>query len=628
MHSLGPGLAHGAQRDVSLSRAELPASTHVTVAFVPRGTSVEQLARRALAGAAEPGWGRSPRSRPISTSPRATGSSTPCTTPSFPRSGGTARPGELWSIVPTPPPPTSSPGCCNRLSEAAGVAVGGGPERLVLFRRPNLGRPRSRLTGKVKWRAPSDRAPTFEVRVASLRSLSSMGSGLRRNDLLIAVEKPPRPKTRHWQSGSPAVASTATSPRTAPASTATSSPPTSRRRSSTASASSVPSQMSASRSSRGVGRPGRGRIPRRADGRRSRERRGPVIGFALLAWAVALALVAAVGRGRLARPAVKLACLSVDLPAAGAPGRCRAGAEPGRRTAACDLRRAAARRPDSARPAGLPGAGAGERRDRARLRGRRDRRVAVHLAGVGRAQPRPRRALLRDRQRARGVAHGPDPRRHRRGAGGLRTARIAAPGGRRLPGRRLLLRLRLRGRALRRRRRGGDRPPARRRGRGGGDGRLARPPRRASRPRRAGRGGGAAGAGRPPLRRQRPPHPLGARRRRPERPRRRRPAPPAALRPHLREADRLPLPAAAGRRRHLGAAAPRPGRGLAGRRARAAGGPGRRARRRGPRHHRERLRGAWCWSSARPSCWSSSAMRGPRRATRPGVTLSGPCESP
>jgi hypothetical protein len=41
------------------------------------------------------------------------------------------------------------------------------------------------------------------------------------------------------------------------------------------------------------------------------ERRGPVIGFALLAWFVLLALAAALSRGRLARPGVRLAGLAV-----------------------------------------------------------------------------------------------------------------------------------------------------------------------------------------------------------------------------------------------------------------------------------------------------------------------------
>jgi len=41
------------------------------------------------------------------------------------------------------------------------------------------------------------------------------------------------------------------------------------------------------------------------------ERRGPVVGFALLAWLVLAALAAALSRGRLARPAVRMAGLSI-----------------------------------------------------------------------------------------------------------------------------------------------------------------------------------------------------------------------------------------------------------------------------------------------------------------------------
>ena len=41
------------------------------------------------------------------------------------------------------------------------------------------------------------------------------------------------------------------------------------------------------------------------------ERRGPVIGFALLAWFVLLALAVVLGRGRLSRPGVRLAGLAV-----------------------------------------------------------------------------------------------------------------------------------------------------------------------------------------------------------------------------------------------------------------------------------------------------------------------------
>ena len=125
------------------------------------------------------------------------------------------------------------------------------------------------------------------------------------------------------------------------------------------------------------------------------------------------------------------------------------------------------------------------------------------------------------------------------------------------------------------------------------------------------------------LRRQRPPDPLGARRRRPRRPRRGRPAPAAALRPHLRQADRLRLPAAAG-----GDRGARPSSGAI---AIAAwlpavpamrAGPGR-----GPRRDRasapsRTTPAASCSRSAPPSCWSSAATPGPRRATHAAVTLS------
>ena len=93
------------------------------------------------------------------------------------------------------------------------------------------------------------------------------------------------------------------------------------------------------------------------------ERRGPVIGFALLAWLVLLALLSALSRGRLAGPGVQAGRAHRRLPAAGAAARRGARAGPGSRTAAGDLRRAAARGGDAARPRRLPRAG-GRRRAR------------------------------------------------------------------------------------------------------------------------------------------------------------------------------------------------------------------------------------------------------------------------
>ena len=70
----------------------------------------------------------------------------------------------------------------------------------------------------------------------------------------------------------------------------------------------------------------------------------------------------------------------------------------------------------------LPGAGRRLGADRPRLRGRRDRRLAVDLALAARAEPGARGALLRDRQRARGAAGGAGRRRDRRRPGRLRAA--------------------------------------------------------------------------------------------------------------------------------------------------------------------------------------------------------------
>ena len=92
-----------------------------------------------------------------------------------------------------------------------------------------------------------------------------------------------------------------------------------------------------------------------------------------------------------------------------------------------------------------------------------DRRLAADLALPAGAEPGPRRALLRDRQRARGAARRPRRRRHRRRAGRVRAAPLGALGRGRLPRHRPRLRPRLRRRPLRRRRRRRDRPAARRR---------------------------------------------------------------------------------------------------------------------------------------------------------------------
>ncbi len=172
--------------------------------------------------------------------------------------------------------------------------------------------------------------------------------------------------------------------------------------------------------------------------------------------------------------------------------------------------------------------------------------TALSLLGP---EPRSRRPLLRDRQRARGAAGGAGRGGHRGRAGGLRAAgcRRAQPPSPSSPLGLLAAFVFAAGRF------GADVGAAIVFPVGAGGGRRGdRRPRPAAarrllvvaaparRPR-------AAGAGRPPQRRQRPPHPLGPRRRRARRPRRRRPAPPPALRPQLRPARAARLPAPGGR---------------------------------------------------------------------------------
>ncbi len=197
------------------------------------------------------------------------------------------------------------------------------------------------------------------------------------------------------------------------------------------------------------------------------ERRGPVIGFALLVWLVLLSLFAALTRGRLAPAGVRVAGLSVVylplvllLGAALDPGQ---GVEQLVTIFGAPLLAAAT----LAALGGYRALGGCQRPDRARLRGRRHRRIAAHVALAPRPEPGPRRPLLRDRQRARGVARRAGRRRHRRGADRLRPRRLAARLGGGVPPRRSCRSLRLRRGAVRRRRRRRDRASAGRRGRGG-----------------------------------------------------------------------------------------------------------------------------------------------------------------
>ncbi len=154
-------------------------------------------------------------------------------------------------------------------------------------------------------------AADFSTREASVGQLPSLVSRLRGENLLIAIAQPPPEKNRALAIG---IAGrgfdgnlTSASTRTDGYVLSTDVAPTVLERLGVA----VPSEMS--------GQPIRAEgsvdVAAIADlGDRMAvisQRRGPVIGFSLLAWVLTLGLVAAVSRGSLARPAVRLTALSV-----------------------------------------------------------------------------------------------------------------------------------------------------------------------------------------------------------------------------------------------------------------------------------------------------------------------------
>jgi hypothetical protein len=153
--------------------------------------------------------------------------------------------------------------------------------------------------------------PTFEVRSSSLARLSSLVGNLRGNDLLIAMAKPPPAESRALAIG---VAGrgfdgnlTSDSTRLDGYVLSTDLAPTILDRFGVA----VPSQMTGEpiRSEGGIDAAAVASLGDRLAA--VPERRGPVIGLALIVWSVALGLTALLSRGRLTRPGVRLAGTSL-----------------------------------------------------------------------------------------------------------------------------------------------------------------------------------------------------------------------------------------------------------------------------------------------------------------------------
>ena len=203
------------------------------------------------------------------------------------------------------------PGLLQSELRAAGVVVRRGAGASCAFSAPRPGPAGNPSREKSSGGPSPDHAPTFEARTASLGALSSLARNLHGNDLLIAIERPPPAESRALSIG---IAGrgfdgnlTSDSTRLDGYVLSTDVAPTILERLGLP----IPSPIS--------GQPIRaeGHVDAAAVeslGNRMAEiqgRRGPVIGLALLVWAFALVLAAAIGRGSLARAGARVAGLSV-----------------------------------------------------------------------------------------------------------------------------------------------------------------------------------------------------------------------------------------------------------------------------------------------------------------------------
>jgi hypothetical protein len=204
------------------------------------------------------------------------------------------------------------PGLLASTLRRSGVEVRLGPGAPCVFAAP---RPTDTAATHAGKRPSGPRGGNFraslEVRNGSLGGIASSGRGLRGDELLIALSKPPPGKDEQLAIG---IAGrgfdgnlTSDSTRTDGYVLSTDLAPTIL----DAFGIEVPAQMS--------GEPIRAQAPvdsaaAESLGRRMAEipgRRGPVIGFGLLAWLVVVGLLSALSRGRLARAAVRVASLAI-----------------------------------------------------------------------------------------------------------------------------------------------------------------------------------------------------------------------------------------------------------------------------------------------------------------------------
>jgi hypothetical protein len=286
--------------------------TQVTLMLLPTGTSVGELAGAGLSpGLLSAGLGSVPAEQTyldITQGNRVFDSLYDSELPAI------GRDCSAWQAVVNradSAPAEIVPGLLAATLRRAGVAVRLGGGASCTFSSPQHrtaeGVPPKELSGTPR---PNGH-PTLEVRGGDLREVSSLARRLGGDDLLIALEKPPPAENAALAVGIAGAGFdgdlTSDSTRLDGYVLSTDLAPTILERFGVG----VPAGMSGQpiRSDGGVD-------PASVESLGARmsaipKRRGPVVGFALLAWFVLLGLAAAVTRGRLARPGVRLAGLAI-----------------------------------------------------------------------------------------------------------------------------------------------------------------------------------------------------------------------------------------------------------------------------------------------------------------------------
>ncbi len=308
-------------------RREGDRRTRVTLAWLPAGTGVEQLADRGLSpGLLSAGLGQVPAEQTyldITQGNRVFDSLYDTELPRFSPGSGCAAWWRAVQVRAESAPADIVPGLLSSTLEAAGIGVrvGGGALEGVGSRvggeaSCTFSAPESRTAADASPKKSSEAphpAPnrTLAVRSASLQQVRALVRGLHGDDLLIAIERPPPAKDHALAIG---IAGrgfdgslTSDSTRLGGFVLSTDVAPTILNRLGVE----VPSEVSGE-PLRAGGSIEAGFVASLGDRMIAiPERRGPVIGVGLLVWLLALALLAATTRGRAARFGVRLVALSV-----------------------------------------------------------------------------------------------------------------------------------------------------------------------------------------------------------------------------------------------------------------------------------------------------------------------------